>query len=109
MRSPYNEHAVSGLPNPSHLEREVLFVQAQDKQVTTRSPRIVTECLLGCLMLIKMYVHVQGIYSQFRAEAMTGNPSNCMNMIIYEPRHEKTCVCNMQTTKVQVSLRICAV
>ena len=35
----------------------VRFVQAQDQQaVTTRSPRIVTECLLTRSMLIKVYV-----------------------------------------------------
>ena len=34
----------------------------------TRSPRIVTECLLTRSMLIKMYV--QAIYSRFRAEAI---------------------------------------
>ena len=53
------------LPNPTHLEGEVRFDQAQDQQmVTTRSPRIVTECLLTRSMLIKMYVYA--IYSQFR-------------------------------------------
>ena len=65
VRSPYTEHAASGLPNPTHLEGKVRFDQAQDQQVvTTRSPRIVTECLLTRSMLIKMYVYV--IYSQFR-------------------------------------------
>ena len=65
VRSPYTEHAASGLPNPTHLEREVRFDQAQDQQmVTTRSPRIVTECLLTRSMLIKMYVYVT--YSRFR-------------------------------------------
>ena len=45
VRSPYTEHAASWLPIPSHLEGEVRFDQAQDQQVvTTRSPRIVTEC-----------------------------------------------------------------
>ena len=29
--------------------------------------------------------------------------------IIIEPRHEKTCLCHMRTTKVQISLRIRAV
>ena len=65
--SPYSEHAASGLPNPTHLERGggVPFDQAQDQQeVTTRSPRIVTVCLLTCSMLIKMYVYA--IYSRFR-------------------------------------------
>ena len=43
----------------------VRFDQAQDQQVvTTRSPRIVTECLLTCSILIKMYVYA--IYSRFR-------------------------------------------
>ena len=62
VRSPYTEHAASGLPNPTHLEGEVRFDQAQDQQVvTTRSPRIVTEYLLTRSMLIKMYVYA--IYS----------------------------------------------
>ena len=39
MLSPYTEHAASGLPNPTHLEAEVRFVQPQDQQVTSRSPR----------------------------------------------------------------------
>ena len=53
------------LPNPTHLEGEVRFDQAQDqKVVTTRSPRIVTECLLTRSMLIKMYDYA--IYSRYR-------------------------------------------
>ena len=65
VRSPYTELAASGLPNPTHLEREIGFDQDQDHQVvTTRSPRIVTECLLTRSMLIKMYVYA--IYSRFR-------------------------------------------
>ena len=64
VRSPYTEHTASGLPNPTHLDGEVRFDQAQDQQVvTTRSPRIVTECLLSRSMLIKMYVYA--IYSRF--------------------------------------------
>ena len=47
VRSPYTEHGASGLPNATHLKGEVRFDQAQDQQVvTTRGPRIVTECLL---------------------------------------------------------------
>ena len=47
MTYPYSEHAASGLPNPTHLEGKVWFVQAQDQQlVTTRSPRTVAKCLL---------------------------------------------------------------
>ena len=58
VRSPYNEHAASGLPNPTHFEGEVRSDQAQDQQVvTTRSRGIVTECLLTRSMLIKMYVY----------------------------------------------------
>ena len=53
VRSPYTERAASWLPNPTNLEGEVRFDQAQDQQVvTTRSPRIVTECLLTRSMLI---------------------------------------------------------
>ena len=44
MRSPYTVYAASGLPNPTHLEEDVRFDQAQDLQVvTTRSPPVVTE------------------------------------------------------------------
>ena len=65
MRSPYTEHAARGLPNPTHLEGEVRFDQAQAQQMfTTRSPRIVTECLLTRSMLIEMNVYA--IYSCFR-------------------------------------------
>ena len=43
----------------------VQFDQAQGQQmVTTRSPRIVTECLPTRSMLIKMYVYA--VYSRFR-------------------------------------------
>ena len=33
LRSPYIEHAASGLPNPTCLEGKVRFIQAQDQQV----------------------------------------------------------------------------
>ena len=65
VRFSHTEHAASRLPNPTHFEGEVRFDQAQDQQVvTTRSPRIVTECLLTRSMLVKMYVYA--IYSRFR-------------------------------------------
>ena len=57
VRSPYTEHAASGLPNPINVDGK-MFVQARDQQVTTRCPRIVTECLLTGSILIQMYVHV---------------------------------------------------
>ena len=53
MRSPYTEHAARGLLNHTPLEGEVRFIQA----VTTRSPRMVAECLLTRSMLIKMHYH----------------------------------------------------
>ena len=54
----------AGYPSYS-LGAEVRFDQAQDQQVvTTRSPRIVTECLLTRSMLIKMYAYAN--YSLFR-------------------------------------------
>ena len=65
VTSPYIELAASGLFNPTHLESEVQLDQAQHQQVvTTRSLRIITECLLTRSMLIKMYVYA--IYSRFR-------------------------------------------
>ena len=65
VRYPYTEHAASGLPNPTHLEGEIRFDQAQNQQVViTCSLRIVTDCLLTRTMLIKIYVYA--IYSRFR-------------------------------------------
>ena len=58
VKSPYTEHAASGLPNPIHLEGEVRFIQPQDQLVTTRSPTMVTECLLTRSMFILTYVPV---------------------------------------------------
>ena len=59
----------SGLQYPTHFDGEERFDQAQDQRVVTkRSPRIVTECSLTHSMLIEIYVHVHvyAIYSQFR-------------------------------------------
>ena len=82
VRSPYTEHAASGLPNPIHLEGEVRFDQAQDQQVvTTRSPRIVTACLLIRSMLIKMYVYA--IYSRFRIGTICLSESMDMNLSLH--------------------------
>ena len=50
-------HWVDGLPNPTHFDGEARFVQAQNQNqqvVTTRSSRIVTECLLTRSMLFKI-------------------------------------------------------
>ena len=33
VRSPYTEHAASGLPSPTPLEGEVRFIQAQDQEM----------------------------------------------------------------------------
>ena len=52
----------TGYPALHYWRGEVRLVQAQDQQVTTRSPRIVTECSLTHTMLIKIvytsYIHV---------------------------------------------------
>ena len=40
VRSPYTEHAASGLPNPTPLEGEVRFIQATDQQML---PHVVRE------------------------------------------------------------------
>ena len=40
VRSPYTEHAASGFTNPTPLEGEVRFIQAQDQQML---PHVVRE------------------------------------------------------------------
>ena len=59
MRSPYTEHAASGLPNPTPLEGVggTIYPGSRPADVTTHSPRMVVECLLTRSMLIKMYYH----------------------------------------------------
>ena len=77
MRSSYTEHAVcfERATQPYSIGGGgggLRFVQAQDQQVvTTRSPRIIIECLLSRSMLIKMYVHA--IYSWFCIETILSN------------------------------------
>ena len=89
VRSPFTEHAASGLYNPTHLEREVRFDQAQDQQVvTTRSPRIVTECYLTCSMLIKMYV--DAIYSRFRIGNLNNHGPFLAYITMKQNKHIKT-------------------
>ena len=79
---PYTEHASSGIPNPTHLEGEVRFDQAQDQQVvTTRSPQIVIECLLTRSMLVKIYVYA--IYSWFRIELFCLSESMNMSLSLH--------------------------
>ena len=63
----------AGHPTLLTWRGEVRFIQSQDQQAqglttTTRSSRIVTECLLTRSMLIKIHVH--DIYSRFRAGAI---------------------------------------
>ena len=57
VTSPYTEPAASGLSNPTHLEGEVRFDQAQDQQVvTTRSPRKVAHGPIGEIKLSYLIV-----------------------------------------------------
>ena len=61
-RSPYTEHVASGLPNPTQLEGEVRFDQAQDQQVvTTRSNRVFTHSLDVSL---NIFIHIIFAYTQ---------------------------------------------
>ena len=88
----YTEHAASGLPNPTPLEGEVWFVQTQNQQVvTTRSPRIITACLLTCSMLNKMYVHA--IYRWF-----------CIGTILSNRKHDYELITTI-TIKFDESIR----
>ena len=78
MRSPYIEHAASGLPNPTRLGGGTIYLGSRPEGVTTHSLRMVTECLLARSMLIKMYLPLRGMclfmyivftVSQFHADA----------------------------------------
>ena len=74
VRSPYIEHAASGLPNLTCLEGGyTIYPDSRPAGITTCSPRMLTECFLTRWMLIKMYkytiswyvpVYVHYIYSQ---------------------------------------------
>ena len=89
VRSPYTEHTASGLPSPTHLDGEVHFDQAQDQQVvTTRSPRIVTECLLTRSMLIQMYVYA--IYSRFRTGTIFIRKHGCEFITTLSLRYDES-------------------
>ena len=62
VRSPYIEHAASGLPNPTRFGGGwgagvggTICPGSRPSGVTTRCPRIQTECFLTRSMLIKMY------------------------------------------------------
>ena len=64
VRSPYIELAASGLPNPTRLEGEgagTIYPGSRPAGVTSRSPRMVTECLLTRSMLIKVYLPLHGM------------------------------------------------
>ena len=55
--------------------------------------------------IIQCPEHVLGFLFGSRFIVISG--FQCNNR--YEPSHEKTCVCQLRTTKVQISLRIRAV
>ena len=75
VRFLYIKHAVSGLPNPTRLDGEVRFIQAQDQQVL---PYIYTVCLQEFLFEIKMKKYTRhcliwnGLVQLKRMEKSTG-------------------------------------
>ena len=62
VRSPYIEHAASGLPNPTRLEEGYDLSRLKTSRCSTRCPRMVTECLRTRSMLIKMYIFTISVY-----------------------------------------------
>ena len=60
MRSPYTEHAASGLPNPTPLEGDVRFIQAIDQQMFENGSRVFTRSMLN-----KMYYLVANPEDRF--------------------------------------------
>ena len=82
VRFPYIEHAASGLPNPTLLEGGgTIYPGSRPAGFTTRSPRMVTECLLTRSVLVKMkfttswfhgmclYMYIVFTVSPFHADA----------------------------------------
>ena len=62
--SPYTEQTASGLPNPTPVEGEVRFFQAQDQPSVTTHVRVGNRVFSHSLDVVsKMHIHI--IYSHF--------------------------------------------
>ena len=95
VRSPYTEHAASGLPNPTPLEwgGGMIYPGSRPAGVITRSPRMVAECSLTRSMF-KMYYHfmecacictILFTVSQFHADVYLVylfSLSNCIHVFV---------------------------
>ena len=64
MRSPYSEHAASGLPNPTLLEGEVRFIQATEQQMLQKlsenGSRVFTSSMLNKIYYLVAYPEDRG-------------------------------------------------
>ena len=94
VRSPYIKHAASGLSNPTRLEGEVRFIQAQDQQVL---PHVIREwwqsvysldrCKLKCIYHFMVCACIcTCIYNQpvsCRCSLSLFSLSNCINVFVW--------------------------
>ena len=76
------------------------------------SIKINATVLIQCMLLSHLLHHV-AINKRLKLSTRVSAPSAVRHSVhslelqrSYEPRHEKTCLCYMRTTKVQISLRI---
>ena len=58
---------------------------------------------------LDFYIAISGEKTQFILKDVSLYETDTSFFSLIEPRHEKTCLCHMPTTKAQISLRICAV
>ena len=62
--SPYTEQTASGLPNPTPVEGEVRFFQAQDQPSVTTHVRVGNRVFSHSLDVVSK-MHIRNIYSHF--------------------------------------------
>ena len=85
--SPYTEQTASGLPNPTQVEGEVRFFQAQDQPSVTTHVRVGYRVFSHSLDVVsKMHIHI--IYSHFFTCTMyLAHMTNMATMPTYGKRY----------------------
>ena len=80
----YKTNKMTCAPSEDSDQPEHLFFILSSIVITSLE-KVGVRCCAGCLLVCPCFV------------------------VSYQPRHEKTCLCHMRTTKMQISLHICAV
>ena len=90
-----------------HCETSVLSRWHRLNLVYTRAFRKGKNALEYCRKLLKSSNQIlRYIRKRIRLTNNNNSTAHCFAYLIYEPRHEKTCLCHMRTTKAQISMRI---